>query len=94
MAIDCLTLFSDAAIGEISTMFRNIMTILQRDNDEDMKPVYSYTKPTRGVQLILHVMLSMGRFATEIYLIMHNAIRDSLRYVKLISPSDNPQDLE
>ena len=47
-------------------------------------PVYTYTKPTMGVQFILHIMLSMGRFSTEIDLIMHNTIRDSLIYVKLV----------
>ena len=29
-------------------------------------PVYSFIKPTMGVQFLLHVMLSMGRFANEI----------------------------
>ena len=31
---------------------------------------------------------------TEINLIMHNNIRDSLWYAKLTGPSDNPEDLE
>ena len=36
----------------------------------------------------------MGRFKTEIDLIIHNTIRDSLKYAKLIGPSDDPEDFE
>ena len=119
--INILNSNNDVAIREMSTIFRNMMTILQKENDVDMNndgttfiehvkdgltnekdgiqnhlpvPVYFYTKPTMIVQFILHAMLSMGRFATEIYLIKHNAIRDLLRYVKLIIPSDYPENLE
>ena len=56
-------------------------------------PVFSYTKPSSGVQFLLHIMISLGSFDTEIDLTLHNSIRDSLRYAKLIGPSDNPEDL-
>ena len=36
----------------------------------------------------------MGRFSTKNDLIMHNIIRDSLRYSKLTGTSDDPEDLE
>ena len=29
-------------------------------------PVYSYQRPDMGVQFLLHILLSMGRFSTEI----------------------------
>ena len=34
-------------------------------------PVYSYVKPTMGPRFLLHIMLSMGEFETEIDLILH-----------------------
>ena len=56
--------------------------------------VFSYTKPTMGVQFLLHIMLSLGRFSTEIDLTTHASIRECFRYAKLIGPSDDPTDLE
>ena len=56
-------------------------------------PIFYYTKPTSGVQFLLRVMLSLGSFDTEIDLTLHNSTRYSLRHVKLIGPSDNPDDL-
>ena len=57
-------------------------------------PVFSYTRPTNAVQFLLHLMLSLGRFSTEIDLTTHISIRECLRYAKLIGPSDDPLDLE
>jgi predicted GIY-YIG superfamily endonuclease len=57
-------------------------------------PVFSYPKPTTGMQFILHILLSLGRFETEIDLTTHATIRDCFRYAKLIGDSDNPDDLE
>ena len=56
-------------------------------------PVFSYTRPSNGAQFILHLMLSMGEFDTEIDLSLHSSLRESLRYCKLIGPSDDPDDL-
>lgn len=75
----------------------HVETNLMVDNeDEDHLPVpvFSYIKPTMGVQFLLHIMLSMGRFATEIDLTLHGSLRESLRYAKLIGPSDTPENLE
>ena len=49
-------------------------------------PVFSYTKPSNGAQFILHIMLSMGKFDTEIDLSLHPSLRESLRYTQLIGP--------
>lgn len=38
-------------------------------------------------------MLSIGKFDAEIDLSLHSTLRDSLRYSKLIGPSDLPEDL-
>ena len=67
---------------------------INRNEDHLPIPVYSYLKPTLGVQFIHHVMLSLGRFATEIDLTMHPTIRESLRYAKLIGPSNDQEELE
>ena len=56
-------------------------------------PVFSYTKPSSGVHFILHILLSMGSFDTEIDLTLHETLRKSLRYTKLIGPSNEPDNL-
>ena len=57
-------------------------------------PVYSYIRPNTGLQYIHHLLLSMGRFSTEIDLILHPTVRDALRYAKLIGSSNETNDLE
>ena len=49
-------------------------------------PVYSYIKPTMGTQFILHLLISMGNFSTEIDLTLNKNLRESFRYAKLIGP--------
>ena len=51
--------------------------------------VFSHIIPTMGVSFLLHIMLSMGRFETEVDLTLHGNIRNCLRYCKLIGPSDD-----
>jgi hypothetical protein len=47
-------------------------------------PVFSYTKPTMGVQFLIHLLLSLGHFQTEIDLTSHATIRECMQYAKLI----------
>ena len=65
--------------------------------DDDKKhipiPVYSYIKPTMGPRFIHHIMLSLGEFDTEVDLILHRTLRESLRYCKLIGPLDDDESL-
>ncbi len=56
-------------------------------------PVFSFLKPTAGVHFILHLLLSLGSFDTEIDLMMHNSLRESFRYTKLIGSSDTEEDI-
>ena len=66
------------------------------DDDEKFLPVpvLSYIRPTLVVQFILHILLSMGEFDTEVDLLHHNSLQNSLRYAKLIGESDNEDDLK
>lgn len=57
-------------------------------------PVFSYIKPTMGVSFILHILLSMGRFETEIDLTLHPNIKESFRYAKLIGEADDRESLK
>ena len=57
-------------------------------------PVYSYSRPTIASQFILHILLSLGHFSTEVDLLLHPNIRESLRYAKLIGPSNDPDMLQ
>ena len=66
--------------------------------DDDQRhipvPVFSYMKPTIGPRFLLHIMLSMGEFETELDFILHPTIRDSLRYVNLIGPNNDEESLQ
>ena len=51
--------------------------------------VYSYARPMSATQFILHLLLSLGHFVTEVDLLLHVTIIESLRQAKLICPSDD-----
>ena len=76
--------------------FKKFLTkeiIYDSGKDEHLPvPVYSYLKPTLGVQFIHHILISLGRFRTEIDLTMQPSIRESLRYAKLIGRSNDDAD--
>ena len=57
-------------------------------------PVYSYIKPTMGTQFILHLLLSMGHFSTEIDLTLHPSLRESFRSSHLIGPLNDVESLQ
>ena len=57
-------------------------------------PLFLYLKTTLGVQFIHHILISLGRFTTEIDLTMQPSIRESLRYATLIGPSNDEEDLQ
>lgn len=57
-------------------------------------PVFSYVRPTLGTRFILHLLLSMGEFETEIDLLLHKDLKESLRYAKLIGPSNTAEKLQ
>ena len=86
----------DLTPGEIS--FKKILMkeiIYDSGRDEHLPvPVLLYLKPTLGVQFIHHILISLGRFTTEIYLTMQPSIRESLRYAKLIGPSNDEDDVQ
>ena len=66
------------------------------DSNEVHLPVivFDYIKPSIPTRFILHVLLSLGHFETEYDLLLHTTLKDSLRYAKLIGPSNDPQDLQ
>ena len=47
-------------------------------------PIYSYIRPDMGTQFILHILLSLDLFLTEIDLLQYVSLRDSFRNKKLI----------
>ena len=70
------------------------MIFIYLDNSHLPIPVYSYLKPSIGVQFLHHIFLSIGRFLTEIELKLHVTIRYFFRHVKLIEPDDDITSLE
>ena len=70
--------------------------MIDEDSDYDHLPipVYSYIKPTMGTQFILHLLLSMGHFSTEIDLTLNETLRESFRYANLIGPLDDEESLQ
>eukprot|EP00957_Ditylum_brightwellii_P038123 2883172-Ditylum_brightwellii.AAC.1 len=77
--------------------YQHVVTnILDDDeaNEHLLVSVYSYKKLTMAVPFLLHILLSMGDFHTELDLVLHTFIRESLWYAKLIGPSDDEADLQ
>ena len=71
---------------------RHVFTNLLHDDDNKDHlpiPVFSYITPTMTTSFVLHIMLSMGCFDTEIDLCMHQSLRECLRYCKLIGTDDD-----
>ena len=70
--------------------------LLYDDDDKDHLPipVFSYITPTMTTSFLLHIMLSMGRFETEVDILMHESLRECLRYCKLIGESDDDESLK
>ena len=69
--------------------------LLYDNNDKHIPiPVYSYVKPTMGPRFILHIMLSMGEFDTELDFLLHPTLRESLRYCNLIGPLEDEVSLQ
>eukprot|EP00957_Ditylum_brightwellii_P065862 4994837-Ditylum_brightwellii.AAC.1 len=56
--------------------------------------VFSYIKPTLRTHFLLHVLLSIGHFSTDIDLTMHPSLQGALNYAKLTGPSNNEDDLK
>ena len=58
-------------------------SLLHDDDEKDHLPipVMSYIAPTMNTSFLLHIVLSMGRFETEIDLLLHPIIMDCFRYV-------------
>ena len=74
--------------------FVNKFLLFENEDRHLPIPVYSYIKPTMGTRFILHILLSMGHFETELDLLLHKNLRDALRYAKLIGDSNDENDLQ
>jgi hypothetical protein len=85
-------------ISEENQVFGNQIKSAWIDNDEQNEhlpiPVYSYIKPTMGTQFILHLLLSMGHFNTEIDLTLKENLRESFRCANLIGPLNDDDSLQ
>ena len=47
-----------------------------------------------GTQFILRILLSLGRYKTEIDLLQHGSLRESFRYAILIGPGNDDESLQ
>ena len=57
-------------------------------------PVFSFITPTMSTSFLLHIILSIGRFETEIDLLTHCNIKECLRHCKLIGANDDDESFE
>ena len=73
-----------------------LQNIIYSTKEEDHLPipVYSYIKPTISISFLLHIMLSMGEYETEIDLLKHVSLRECFRCAKLIGPGNTEDELE
>ena len=56
-------------------------------------PVHSYIQPSTQHQFILHLLLLLGRYETEMDLVRHASLRDAFRYAKLIGNNNDEESL-
>ena len=69
--------------------------LLWNETDDHLPiPVYSLLTPTMSLQFINHIMLSFGRFSTEIDLSLHGTIKEKFRQAKLIGTNDDEESLQ
>lgn len=63
-----------------------LKNLVYDDEEEDHLPIpiFSHVKPTTGIPFIMHILLSLGRFETEIDLTMHESVRKCFQHSKLI----------
>ena len=79
-------------IGDYDSFANHVNTfLLYHDDDDNHLPisVFSFIVPTMSTSFILHIMLSMGRFETELDLTIHSSLKQYLRYCGLIGPNDD-----
>ena len=57
-------------------------------------PVFSYVRPTNGINFLNHLLLSMGRFETEIDLMSNASIKECFRKAHLIGTNDDECSLQ
>jgi predicted GIY-YIG superfamily endonuclease len=69
--------------------------LIYDDSKEDHLPipVFSYIRPNNAVQFLNHILISMGRFSTEIDLMTHGSIKKSFQHAKLIGNEDTEDKL-
>ena len=70
--------------------------LLFADDDKNHLPIpiFSYITPTMTTSILLHIMLSMGQFETEVDILIHENLRECLRYCKLIGENNNEESLK
>jgi predicted GIY-YIG superfamily endonuclease len=69
--------------------------LVDDDNKDHLPiPVFSYITPTMTTSFLLHIMLSMGQFETEVDILMHENLRECLRYCKLIGENNDDESLK
>lgn len=92
---------TNARIEELEEDDRDFMEFAEKhllyddSKDEHLPiPVFDFIKPTMGSEFLHHVLLSLGRFDTELDLVMHPSIKECMKYARLIGISDDPDVLE
>ena len=63
--------------------------LLNNNEKNIFQSLYFFITPTISTSFILHIMLSIGNFETEIDIILHGSIRESLRCFHLIGPEND-----
>ena len=84
---------SDEIGNEVDFIFKYL---LHEYDDIEHLPVlvFSYINPTTGPHFILHILISMGNFSTEIDLTHHATIIECLRSENLIGELDDDHSLQ
>ena len=86
---------STDAIENSFIQFTNQNFLFNDSTEEHLPiPVFSYVRPTFGTQFILHILLSLGRYVTEIDLLRQVSLKELFRYAKLIGQNNDEDSLQ
>ena len=87
-------------IDDLNTLdqefYKRVQSDLLFDDEKEHLPipVFSYITPTMGTSFLLHIILSMGHFETEIDLTMHPNILECLRSCGLVGRNNDTESLK
>ena len=101
MVLDTISLYESKSsvksiiiIDKIDALEHNFID--KHEDDDSMLPIplLSNTSPENFIHFLIHIILSLGQYNTEIDALSHASFKECLRAVNLIGDNDDEQSLK